>query len=84
MRKLYPICGEAKSGDQQPAENQMFGLFREHQKLMSGFAVKPNEACIKIMEKDGMTLNCRSFPKLNLTVMKDVHYFWGLLLTVGV
>ena len=78
VRKLYPICGEAKSGDKQPAENQlidqMFGLFRPYQKVMLGFAVKPNQACIKIMEKQGMhTLNCRNFPNLNLTIMKDMQ-----------
>lgn len=91
VRKLYPICGEAKSGDKQPAENQlidqMFGLFRPDQKVMLGFAVKPNQACIKIMEKEGMhTLNCRSFPNLNLTIMKDmqvlVRLFFGFIFFV--
>ncbi len=90
VKCLYPIVGEAKSGDDQPAESQlidqMFGLFRPYQKMMLGFAVKSNKACIKIMEKSGNNLNCRSFPDLNFTNMENVQelvrLFWGFIFFV--
>lgn len=87
LKHLYSIVGEAKSSDYQPVEDQlldqMFGLFRPYQKMMLGFAVKPNQACIKILEKDGPDLYCRSFPDLNFTTPQDlkqlVRYFFGFI-----
>ena len=63
-RKKYPIVTEVKSADKQASETQlteqMFGLFRKHQKAMLGLVIKPNSVGIKIMTKENGSLEIHS------------------------
>lgn len=65
---IYSIVCEVKSKDVQPAEHQakeqMFGLFRSHQKYMLGIIVKPSYVTIKILERNNKDLRMHTFPDM--------------------
>jgi hypothetical protein len=72
-KKIYPIITEVKSADKQASETQlteqMFGLFRKHQKVMLGLAIKPNFVGIKIMTKEKGSLEIHSLES-DLSLLK--------------
>lgn len=68
VKLIYIIVCEVKSKGKQPAEHQaqeqMFGLFRSHQKYMLGLIVKPSIITIKILERNKKDLKMHTFPDM--------------------